>query len=338
MFFNPKPIGSRTLSPEVLKTDRKESRKYGPCGIGREALYLGTTYIDRCFYIPWSEVRRVFKRVAMSQGGFTGSGSFGSLAYLVVQYGSGKEKQSRFRREADIDRLLAVVEREHPRIPTHSAKAQRKLDAAQAAEEKRYLGELEDSAQQAVDELQTARAYLEERSSLYGMLTAAAKQKRIVDNIKPWYRIAGVVIAAASVLSLVYGIYALTLHRASATYFILGALAFFFFSLSTNMLPTKWNSRKLGQKDWDEAVAGMRDYLSSRPGFPVPAQYAHPIVLERMIRVIREGKAKNTEQAYQTMKKELRALNSSVKVSQKEYDEVVVIKPLFLVCDYRDEI
>ena len=38
------------------------------------------------------------------------------------------------------------------------------------------------------------------------------------------------------------------------------------------------------------------------------------------------------------MKKELKALNSSVKVSQSEYDEVVAIKPLFLVCDYQDEI
>ena len=38
------------------------------------------------------------------------------------------------------------------------------------------------------------------------------------------------------------------------------------------------------------------------------------------------------------MKEDLKALNSSVTVSQKEHDEVVRIKPLFLVCDYQDEI
>ena len=70
----------------------------------------------------------------------------------------------------------------------------------------------------------------------------------------------------------------------------------------------------------------------------MPAQYAHPIVLERMIRTLREGKAKTTAQAYTTMKKELKALNNTVKVSQSEYDEVVKIKPLFLVCEYQDTV
>ena len=110
MIFTPSPLGSRTLTPEVLKADRRDSIKSGPCGVGKEALYMGTNYIDRCFYVPWREVKRVFKRVAMSQGGFSGKGVFGALAYLVVQFGNGKEKQSRFRHEADVDRLLAVIE------------------------------------------------------------------------------------------------------------------------------------------------------------------------------------------------------------------------------------
>ena len=103
------------------------------------------------------------------------------------------------------------------------------------------------------------------------------------------------------------------------------------------MLPNRWNSKKRGQADWDAALNDMREYLADKPDFPVPAQYAHPVVLERMIRVLREGKAKTAAQAYTVMKKELKALNSSVKVSQSEYDEVVKIKPLFLVCDYQDE-
>ena len=57
-----------------------------------------------------------------------------------------------------------------------------------------------------------------------------------------------------------------------------------------------------------------------------------------MIRIIREGRAQTVEKAYELLKSDLKALNSSVTVSQKEHDEVVVIKPLFLVCEYKDEI
>ena len=336
MIFTPSPLGSRTLTPEVLKADRKDSVKFGPCGVGKEALYMGTNYVDRCFYVPWREVKRVFKRVAMSQGGFSGKGAFGALAYLVVQFGNGKEKQSRFRHEADVDRLLALVEQTHPDIPTHSAKAERKL--AEAAEEKRYLKELGEDAERAVNELRDAKSYLEQRPSLSNLLAAAAKQKRIVDNFPPAYRVIGAVLAAVSVLAMLYGVYALTQRRTAATYFILGGIALFFFTLSSNMLPSKWNSKKQGQKDWDEALAGMRDYLAAKPDFPVPPQYAHPIVLERMIRVLREGRAKDVPGAYSVMKKDLKALNSSVKVTQQEHDEVVAVKPLFLVCEYHDEV
>ena len=338
MIIKPSPIGSRTLTPEVSAADRKASRKFGPCGVGKEALYMGTNYIDRCFYIPWKEVKRVFKRVAMSQGAYTGKGVFGALAYLVVQFGNGKEKQSRFRHEADVDRLLAVVEKEHPGIPTHSAKAERKLADAEAQEAKRYLEELSPEAGEAVHELTQAKVYLEERPSLSNVLAAAAKQKRIVDNIKPGYRIAGIAMGVVSILAMIYGLYALYMHRTAATYFLLGGAALFCFALSANMLPNKWNSKKRGQADWDAALNDMREYLAEKPDFPVPAQYAHPVVLKRMIRALREGKAKTASQAYTTMKKELKALNNTVKVSQQEYDEVVKIKPLFLVCNYEDTI
>ena len=66
----------------------------------------------------------------------------------------------------------------------------------------------------------------------------------------------------------------------------------------------------------------------------VPARYAHPIVLERMIRVIREGRAETAGDAFDLVKADLKALNADVSVSQKEYDEVVEIKPMFLNNDY----
>ena len=54
-----------------------------------------------------------------------------------------------------------------------------------------------------------------------------------------------------------------------------------------------------------------------------------------MIRVIREGRAFNEKDAMEVVKKDLKALNPSVKVTQKEYDEVVIVKPLFTVIDYK---
>jgi hypothetical protein len=53
-----------------------------------------------------------------------------------------------------------------------------------------------------------------------------------------------------------------------------------------------------------------------------------------MIRAIRQGRAVTVEESMDVVKADLKALNPSVTVSQKEYDEVVVVKPLFTVNDY----
>ena len=43
----------------------------------------------------------------------------------------------------------------------------------------------------------------------------------------------------------------------------------------------------------------------------------------------------SVEEAMEVLKADLKALNADVQVEQEEYDEVVVIKPLFLVSDYQ---
>ena len=45
----------------------------------------------------------------------------------------------------------------------------------------------------------------------------------------------------------------------------------------------------------------------------------------------------NAAEAYEVMKKDLQAINSDVTVSQVEYDEITAIKPMFLLCGYREE-
>ena len=78
----------------------------------------------------------------------------------------------------------------------------------------------------------------------------------------------------------------------------------------------------------------MQRYIERYPEFPLPAHYAHPVVLKRMIDIIEEGRAENITEALNVLKEDLRALNSSVAVEQEEYDEIMAIKPMFLIRDY----
>ncbi len=109
--MKPQRLGNVSIPDEELVKDKKECKKIGPCGIGKKAVYLSSFYIDRRYYIPISSVKRIFKRIAMSKGGFTGKGVFGTLSYLVVVYEDGKEKQCNFKHEEDVDRFLAHIEK-----------------------------------------------------------------------------------------------------------------------------------------------------------------------------------------------------------------------------------
>ena len=89
MSIIPKALSCEKLENSTLKNDKKNCKKFGPCGIGEKALYLNSFYLDRVYYVPFSKVKRVFKRVAMSKGGFTGKGVFATIPYLVVVYDNG---------------------------------------------------------------------------------------------------------------------------------------------------------------------------------------------------------------------------------------------------------
>ncbi len=336
MLFSPTLAGKTALDAAALAADKDACQKIGPCGVGRKALYLSSRFFDRCRYVVYGDVERVFKRVAMSRGGFTGKGMFGSMAYLVVRLADGSERQCYFKHEEKVDELLAAVARAHPNIPTHSEAAERKLREAEEAEQARFLKELSTEAEAALATLREAKAYLDKRPGLAAELSAAAKQKRVADHMKPGTKAVAVLLAAIGGVLALYGAYALLTHIRGGGYYLAGGAVLFFAVLTTGALPSRWNSPKAAQHDWETAVANCRDFLGGK-AFPVPPQYAHPAVLERMIRAVREGRASSVEAAYKVMKADLKALNSSVTVTQKEYDEVVAIKPMFLVCDYADE-
>ncbi|MDY6365253.1 MAG: ATPase P [Oscillospiraceae bacterium] len=333
MSFAPVRLGNTVLEAETAAADRKSCRRFGPCGVGEKALYLNDLLIDRHFYVAFGSVRRVFKRVAMSQGGFSGKGAFGSIPYLVVQYDDGQEKQCTFKREEDVDELLAYLGQVHPEIPRLSVGGEQRLAKKAQQEASRYLKELTPQAQSVREELERARKFLSGYPELTAQLAAAAKAKRINEHTNPAYRWVALAIVLAGAAALVYGIISWRGGSDFGVYFALFGFAAVFFFSGAHVLPTAKNNRRAVERAWDEAQAAMANVLPE--DFPLPARYAHPIVLDRMIRILREGRAQSKEEALDVLKADLRALTADVQVEQEEHDEVVVIKPLFLVSDYQ---
>ena len=337
--FPTKALSQQTMAPEELKADKKACRKIGPCGVGKKALYLNSFYIDRCYYIPYGAITRVFKRVAMSKGGFTGKGVFATMPYLVVIYDNGQEKQCNFKHEEHVDEILSLIEQNHPRIKTISAEGERKRAERLAAEAAKPKPVLTKEALAEIDHLKAAREYLEKRPSLYASLSRAAKAKRVNERSNPAYRWVALTIVLMGLVATAYGIWMLVSNGEFGMYFTLFGLAAIFFFAGANVLPTKRNNKAYIEKQWADTCAAMGQHIKTFDdngrAFPVPQHYAHPNTLTRMIRVIEEGKIQDVDAALVRLKADLKALNSDVTVSQEEYDEVMAIKPMFLVMDYQ---
>ena len=368
MIFAPVRLGETSLNAEAVAADKKSCKRFGPCGVGKEALFLNSYFIDRRYYVAFSSVRRVFKRVAMSQGGFSGQGVFGAIPYLVVQYDGGKEKQCTFKREEDVDAMLAYIGEVHPEIPTLSVGGEQRLEQKAKEEAARYLSELTSDAQSAKEELEKAQKFLSGYPELTDRLSKAARAKRVNQHTNPAYRwvaLAIVLAGAAALLTpapgpeaaelllrgavyagvyglaacvsgtaeLVYGIISWRNGGDFGMYFALFGFAAIFFFSGAHVLPTAKNNKKAVARAWEEAQANLAHVLPD--DFPLPARYAHPVVLTRMIRILREGRAQSADEALEVLKSDLKALNADVQVSQEEYDEVVAIKSMFLLSDYQ---
>ena len=338
MIFRPAQLGMAKLDRLELEQDKKACRKIGPCGVGKKALYLNSFYIDRRYYLPYGSISRVFKRVAMSSGGFTGKGMFASMAYLVVEYDGGKQKQCNFKDERDVDKLLEVLATEQPQIPLLSEAGEQALQKKEAEKAARKLPELTDEAKHSVTVLRKAKEYLEEKPELAEELSAAERRKRAQLQSKPVYRYVALAIFVFGIVSAAYGLYAVTNHVGNyGIYFALFGFAAIFLFSSYNMLPTARNNNNAIMKRADKAEAAMAEYVKHYPNgaFPVPSCYAHPIVLKQMTDAIEEGRAVTVPEALDAVEKRLKSLNADVQVEQEEYDEVVVIKAMFLNHDYQ---
>lgn len=338
MIFKPAQLGMAKLDNQELVEDRKSCKKIGPCGVGKKALYLNSFYIDRRYYLPYGSVSRVFKRVAMSSGGFTGKGMFASMAYLVVEYDGGKQKQCNFKDERDVDALLELLAKQQPQIRLLSAAGEQALQKKAEEKAARKLPELSDDAKHTVTVLRRAKEYLDAKPELSNELSAAQRRKRAQLKSKPVYRYVALAIFLLGTAAAAYGLYAVFTHTGSyGVYFALFGFAAIFLFSSYNMLPTAHNNNSAIMKRADQADAAMAEYVKHYPNgsFPVPSCYAHPIVLKRMIDAVEEGQAVTTAEALDAVKARLQAVNADVQVEQEEYDEIVAIKALFLNHDYQ---
>ena len=330
-----KPLGQERLAEDVLKTDKARCRKYGPCGVGEQALYLSSFYLDRRYYVPFSAVARVFKRVAMSRGGFTGKGVFATLPYLVVSCKDGSEKQYLFKHEEQVDEMLSDIRRHHPDIRLQSAAVEEKMRRKAAEEAATVRPVIGEKAEAQVRKLQKARAYLEERPALYEALSRSARAKRVNERSNPAYRWAALAIVLLGALTGLYGLWAVMSGVDGGLYFTLFGLAAVFLFAGANVLPTGKNNRAYVDRRWRESCEAMERRLRGYAGFPLPARYAHPVTLTRMIRIIEDARAVTSEEAFEVLKEDLKRLNASVQVDQEEYDEIMAVKPMFLVEGYQ---
>ncbi len=264
MLFHPAQLGLAHLDKATLEADKKACKKIGPCGVGKKALYLNSFYIDRRYYLPYGSISRVFKRVAMSQGGFSGKGMFASMAYLVVEYDGGKQKQCNFKDERDVDALLEVLAKEQPNIPRLSAAGEAELARQKAEKAARRLPQLSKEAEQSVGQLKRASDYLAKKPELAKELSAAERRKRAQLQSKPVYKYVALIISLFGVVSAAYGIQSIINHTGNyGIYFALFGFAAIFLFSSYNMMPTAHNNRNAIMKRADRAEAAMDEYIKA---------------------------------------------------------------------------
>ena len=180
----PRLFGNHSLPENTLKADKKACEKIGPLGMGRRALYLNSFYISRMYYTVWTDIRRVYKMVAMSKGGFTGIGAFGSMSYLVVELRDGRIKRCQIKYENQVDEALAWIAKHHPEIPTQSEQARKKLQEAEGAEKARYKKELTENDRNNIRILEEAVAngHKFEFPVSWGMDLASEHERYLVEE------------------------------------------------------------------------------------------------------------------------------------------------------------
>ena len=197
------------------------------------------------------------------------------------------------------------------------------------------LDDLPEEIKKRLTKLERAENYLKKQSDYYMDLSLSAKKKRTYDRSNPAYKWVALAVVILGIGAFLYGIYSLLTHAGFGMYFLLFGLAAIFLFAGANVLPTSKNNKKYIENQLERSIQQMEAYIQKYPDFPVPAHYAHPVVLKRMQDIMKDGRAQTIPEALTVLKDDLKALNSNVTVEKEEYDEIVTIKPMFLVMDYK---
>lgn len=328
------PLGRTVLSPDEVKADRKSCRKYDQCGLGDKAIYMGTTMHPRKLYVPYSSVTNVFKRVGVSNP--SGKGFLAPVLFIVVRYDDGKEQACSFRYLQDADRMLDDLEKNHPNIPLLSPEGVRRQKEREELEARIQANELSETAARSRRILEDARWEVHKRPAVYEKLAAMAKMKRHADLMKPWVTYAAVGLLIAGAAAVLAGIvFMRSWNRSIGAVTALVGVMLAFLAVNSKGLPGKLTNRRLREKEYEAALEETKRSLQHVKDFPIPYCYVHPYTFDRLIRILQEQRAETTEDALRVLKEDLRSMDSSVVLQKEDYREVVTIKPLFTVQDYR---
>ena len=329
-----KPLSQITIEEAQIKADRKKCRKYDQCGLGEKAVYMGSTIHPRNYYIPYEAITNVFKRVGASNP--EGKGFLAPVLFIVVRYDDGREQECSFRYLQDADRMLDDLEKNHPEIPLLSPEGMRKKKEKDATEARIQANALTREALRSKKVLEDARWEVHKRPALYEKLAAMAKMKRHADLMKPSVRyIAEGLLAAGVLVTLAGAIVMRSMDRSIGVVTALFGIMLVFLAVNSKGLPSKMTNRKLRDREYEEALNAMRNSLKHLPDFPIPCCYAHPYTFDRMIRILQEERAQTVEEALDVLKADLKSMDSSVALSGDDFKQVVTIKPMFTVQDYR---
>ena len=330
MILSPRPYTSSALSETMLNEDRRVMKSVR-VSAGCHALYFKRFPLSRTRYVPYDNIERVYKRIAMTKGGFSGRGAFLSAAYIVIVLNSGVEEAIYIGSEEVADRVLEDIRLYSPSTRLLSKEGEkRRVEEERTAEKQR--ASLSAQAASLLHEFESQKGFLEEEARHYKRLERAFGMMRSYDISKPVYRYAATAIVSLGIVSALFGIISMvTGLRDNALYFVIFGIGAVLLFSGFSVIPSRRGSRKAIEKELSQAVTEMEEYITRYDGFALPACYAHPVVFERMCRIVLEGKASTLESCFSIMKDDLRAIDSSCTVTKSEYDEITAIKPMFQV-------
>lgn len=328
-----KPLSTALEAAEV-KADRRRARRYDQCGLGEKAIYMGSTMHPRRYYIPYANVTHVFKRVGVSNP--EGKGFLAPVLFVVVRYDGDKEQSCAFRYLQDADKMLDDLEKNHPEISLLSPEGEKREKQRQETEARILANDLSETARKSKRILEDARWEIHKRPGLYEQMAAMAKLKRHADLMKPWIKYVALGMLVTGAAAAIAGMVIMRMADKSVGIVLaLIGIMLIFLAINSKGLPSRLTNRKLRDKEYEASVEAMERAVKHLEDFPIPCCYAHIYTFDRMIRILQQERAQTIEEALEVLKTDLKAMDSSVVLAKEDYLQVVAIKPLFTVRDYR---